>query len=85
MFKTALIHLRFGLRLVLVMRLRFDVLQARATRQRHLASLRSLFLPIFGGGPFLSMGGGDIGPPSLLSSDEGILIPPNIMSNVPSG
>ena len=65
------------------MRLYFDVLQVRATRQRHLASLRSMFLQIFEGGPFLPMRGGDNGPPSLLYSDEGILIPPDTMSDVP--
>ena len=82
-FKIALIHLRFGPRLVLIMRLRFDVFEARASHLRHLASLRSLLLPIFVGGPFLPRREGDSGPPSLLSSDEGILIPPNTKSDVP--
>ena len=61
------------------------VLQARATRQGHLASLRSLFLPIFGGSPFLTMGRKTLTPPSLLSSDDGILIPPDTMFDIPSG
>ena len=65
------------------MRLRFDVLQARAASQRHLASLRSLLLPIFGGGPLLLGRERDSGPPLLLSSDEGIFIPPDTKSEVP--
>ena len=54
------------------MRLRFDVFQARAASQRHLASLRSLLLPIFGGGPLLLGRERDSAPPLLLSSGEGI-------------
>ena len=81
--QNTLPHLRFGRRLVLVMRLRFDVLQARAAPERHLASLRSLLLPIFGGVPLLPGRDGDSGPPSLLSSDEGIFIPPDTKSEVP--
>ena len=57
MFKNILVHLRFGQRLVLTVGLCEDViLQARAARQGHLASLRSPFLTILGGSPFLTMG-----------------------------
>ena len=65
------------------MRLHLDVLQARAAPQRHLSSLKSLLLPIFGGGPLLLRRERDSGPPLLLSSDEGIFIPPDIKSGVP--
>ena len=62
MFKeNILVHSRVGWRLALITGLCEDaILQARAARLGHLALLRSPFLPIFGGSPFLTLGGRDL-------------------------